>query len=42
MPVVSPNELLAGAGLSEREAPLEIACRLYNTGTSDSLGSERQ
>jgi predicted HTH domain antitoxin len=32
MPIVIPNELLTEAGLSEREALLEIACRLYDAG----------
>ena len=32
MPIVIPSELLTEAGLSEREALLEIACRLYDAG----------
>jgi predicted HTH domain antitoxin len=32
MPVTFSDELLAEAGLSEREAKLEIACRLYDAG----------
>jgi predicted HTH domain antitoxin len=32
MPVTLPDELLAEAGLSELEAKLEIACRLYDAG----------
>jgi predicted HTH domain antitoxin len=32
MPVTLPDELLSQAGLSEREAMLETACRLYNAG----------
>jgi predicted HTH domain antitoxin len=32
MPVTLSDELLAEAGLSEREAKLEIACRLYDAG----------
>lgn len=33
MPVTLPDQLLAEAGLSEAEAKLEIACRLYDAGT---------
>jgi len=32
MPVTLSDQLLAEAGLSEREAKLEIACRLYDAG----------
>jgi predicted HTH domain antitoxin len=32
MPVTLPDELLSEAGLSEPEARLEIACRLYDAG----------
>ncbi len=32
MPVVIPDEVLQEAGLSEREALIEIACRLYDAG----------
>lgn len=32
MPVTLPDQLLAEAGLSEGEAKLEIACRLYDAG----------
>jgi len=32
MPLTIPDDLLAEAGLSEREARLEIACRLYDAG----------
>jgi len=32
MPVTIPDQLLAEAGLSERDAKLEIACRLYDAG----------
>jgi len=32
MPVTIPDQLLAEAGLSERDARLEIACRLYDAG----------
>ncbi len=32
MPVLLDDELLADAGLSEREARIEIACRLYDAG----------
>jgi predicted HTH domain antitoxin len=32
MSIVIPNELLTEAGLSEREALVEIACRLYDAG----------
>jgi predicted HTH domain antitoxin len=32
MPIAIPSELLTEAGLSEREALLEIACRLYDAG----------
>ncbi len=32
MPILIPNELLVEAGLSEREALLEIACRLHDAG----------
>jgi len=32
MPIVIPNEWLTEAGLSEREALVEIACRLYDAG----------
>lgn len=32
MSVTLPDQLLAEAGLSEREAKLEIACRLYDAG----------
>ena len=30
MPVVIPDEVLTEAGLSEREALIEIACRLFD------------
>ena len=30
MPVTLPDDLLAEAGLSEQEAKLEIACRLFD------------
>lgn len=33
VPVTLPDQLLAEAGLSEAEAKLEIACRLYDAGT---------
>ncbi len=33
MPLTIPDQLLAEATLSEREARLEIACRLYDAGT---------
>lgn len=32
MPVTVPDQLLSEAGLSEAEAKLEIACRLYDAG----------
>lgn len=32
MPVTIPDQLLLDAGLSEREAKIEIACRLYDAG----------
>ena len=32
MPVMVSDQLLAEAGLSEAEAKLEIACRLYDAG----------
>ena len=32
MPVTVPDQLLSEAGLSEVEAKLEIACRLYDAG----------
>ena len=32
MPVIISDELLAEAGLSEHDAKLEIACRLYDAG----------
>ena len=32
MPVVIPDEVLREAGLSEREALIEIACRLFDIG----------
>jgi predicted HTH domain antitoxin len=32
MPVTVSDQLLAEAGLSEAEAKLEIACRLYDAG----------
>ena len=32
MPVVIPDEVLRKAGLSEREARIEIACRLFDIG----------
>ena len=32
MPVTIPDQLLAEAGLSERDAKVEIACRLYDAG----------
>ncbi|HKI36001.1 MAG TPA: UPF0175 family protein [Gemmataceae bacterium] len=32
MPVVIPDEVLQQAGLSEREALIEIACRLFDAG----------
>jgi predicted HTH domain antitoxin len=32
MPVTIPDQLLAEAGLSEKDAKLEIACRLYDAG----------
>jgi predicted HTH domain antitoxin len=32
MPVVVSDDLLAEAGLSEADAKLEIACRLYDAG----------
>ncbi len=32
MPLTIPDELLRDAGLSEAEARLEIACRLYDAG----------
>ena len=32
MPVVIPDETLKQAGLSEREALVEIACRLFDAG----------
>jgi predicted HTH domain antitoxin len=32
MPVVIPDETLREAGLTEREAVVEIACRLYDAG----------
>lgn len=32
MPVIIPDEVLREAGLSEREALIEIACRLYDAG----------
>ena len=33
MPLTIPDELLLEAGLSEAEARLEIACRLYDAGS---------
>ena len=32
MPVVIPDEVLQETGLSEREALMEIACRLFDIG----------
>jgi len=32
MPLTIPDDLLAAAGLSERDARIEIACRLYDAG----------
>lgn len=32
MPLTITDEMLSAAGLSEREARLEIACRLYDAG----------
>ena len=32
MPLTIPDDLLAEAGLSERDARIEIACRLYDAG----------
>jgi predicted HTH domain antitoxin len=32
MPAVIPDEVLQQAGLTEREALIEIACRLFETG----------
>jgi predicted HTH domain antitoxin len=32
MPVTISDQLLAAAGLSERDAKVEIACRLYDAG----------
>ena len=32
MPVVIPDETLEAAGLTEREAVVEIACHLFDTG----------
>src|SRR5262245_44850549 len=32
MPVVIPDETLEAAGLTEREAVIEIACHLFNSG----------
>lgn len=32
MPVVIPDETLEAAGLTEREAAIEIACHLFDTG----------
>lgn len=32
MPVVIPDETLEAAGMTEREAIVEIACRLYDAG----------
>jgi predicted HTH domain antitoxin len=32
MPVIIPDEVLQAAGLSEREALIEIACRLFDAG----------
>jgi len=32
MPVVIPDETLRAAGLTEREAVVEIACHLFETG----------
>jgi len=32
MPLTLPDELLSEAGLSEADAKLEIACRLYDAG----------
>ena len=32
MPVIIPDEVLREAGLSEREALIEIACRLFDAG----------
>lgn len=32
MPVTVPDQLLSEAGLSEADAKLEIACRLYDAG----------
>jgi predicted HTH domain antitoxin len=33
MPLTIPDQLLLEAGLSEQQARLEIACRLYDAGT---------
>jgi len=33
VPITIPSELLTDAGLTEREALVEIACRLYDAGT---------
>jgi predicted HTH domain antitoxin len=32
MPVIIPDETLRAAGLTEREAVVEIACRLFDAG----------
>lgn len=32
MPLTIPDDLLAEAGLNERDARIEIACRLYDAG----------
>ena len=32
MPLVIPDELLKAAGMSEREAKIEIACRWFDAG----------
>jgi predicted HTH domain antitoxin len=41
MPVTLPDELLSEAGLSEPDAKLEIACRLYDAGKLSMLQATR-
>ena len=41
MPLTIPDDLLAAAGLDERNAPIEIACRLYDAGKLSMSGATR-
>lgn len=41
MPLLIPDELLAQAGLTETEARIEIACRLYDAGVLEQPSAVR-